>query len=374
MRISEVARRADVTTKTVRYYESLGLITPARLANGYRDYSEHDARLVCEARELNRLGIPVERTRPFLECLTNGRDRADDCPSSLAGYREAIDDLTRRIDELAARRSVLARHLHEAAHRNSRAHSSGAEAKSTESTESTKGTKGTKNAESPESTKGTKSTKNAESPESTDSHLAELPPDLPVPEDDGAASHLPGRAVPDLELPVTAGGTVSLHALGEGRSIVYCYPLTGRPDTDLPEGWNTIPGARGCTSEACDFRDHHDDLQAAGAIHVFGLSSQDTAYQKEVVDRLRLPFPMLSDTGFRLSATLGLPTFEACGVPLYKRITLVIRGGVIEHVFHPVFPPNTHAQQVLGWLRDNPAQPAQQPRATGATDATRLMR
>ncbi|WP_405903549.1 redoxin family protein [Streptomyces sp. NBC_00656] len=324
MRISEIARRAGVTTKTVRYYESLGLITPARLANGYRDYSERDARMVREARELNRLGIPVERTRPFLACLADGRDHADDCPSSLAGYREAIDDLTLRIEELTDRRSVLAQHLHEAAHRNSRAGRTGAE-------------------------------------EDTVSHLTDLPADLPVPEDDGAAAHLPGRPVPDVELPDTTGGTVALGALGEGRSIVYCYPLTGRPDTDLPEGWNTIPGARGCTSEACGFRDHHDDLHAAGAAHVFGLSSQDTTYQQEVVDRLRLPFPMLSDPGFQLAATLGVPTFEAAGATLYRRITLVIRDGGIEHVFYPVFPPNTHAQQVLEWLRDNPAHP---PRAS----------
>ncbi|MFI7360915.1 MerR family transcriptional regulator [Streptomyces sp. NPDC050149] len=324
MRISEVARRAGVTTKTVRYYESVGLIVPARLANGYRDYSERDARMVREARELNRLGIPVERTRPFLACLASGRDHADDCPSSLAGYREAIDDLTLRIEELTARRSVLARHLHQAAHRNSRTHAEGAE----------------------------------ENTVSHESHLTDLPPNLPAPEDDGSAAHLPGRTVPPVELPDTAGGIVPLHDLGEGRSIVYVYPLTGRPDTDLPEGWNTIPGARGCTSEACDFRDHHDDLKAAGATHVFGLSSQDTAYQQEVVDRLRLPFPMLSDTGFRLSALLGLPTFRADGVPLYKRITLVIRDGGIEHVFYPVFPPNTHAQAVLEWLRANPEYPS----------------
>ncbi|MFJ6432612.1 MerR family transcriptional regulator [Streptomyces sp. NPDC091416] len=318
MRINEVARCAGVTTKTVRYYESLGLIVPARLANGYRDYSAHDARLVREVRELNRLGIPVGRTRPFLDCLTSGRDHADDCPSSLAGYREAIDDLTRRIEELTARRSVLARQLHRAAHRNSRARAEGAD-------------------------------------EDTVSHLTDLlPPDLPVPEDDGAAAHLPGRAVPPIELPDTAGGVVPLHALGHGRSILYCYPLTGRPGTDLPDGWNTIPGARGCTSEACDFRDHHDDLRAAGATHVFGLSSQDTAYQREVVDRLRLPFPMLSDPGFLLAAALGLPTFEAAGAPLHRRITLVIRDGRVEHVFFPVFPPDTHAHQVLAWLRDNP--------------------
>lgn len=305
-----------MTTKTVRYYESLGLIAPARLPNGYRDYSALDVRLVREARQLNRLGIPVERTRPFLDCLTNGRDHADDCPSSLAGYRDAIDDLSLRIQELTARRSELTRHLHEAAHRHSVVDGS------------------------------------AEG--DTASHLTELPADLPAPEDDGAAAHLAGRAVPDIELPDTAGGTVSPAALGEGRSIVYCYPLTGRPGTDLPEGWNSIPGARGCTSEACDFRDHHDDLVAAGATHVFGLSSQDTAYQKEVVDRLRLPFTMLSDTGFRLAAALGLPTFEADGVPLYRRLTLVLRDGVIEHVFHPVFPPDTHAQQVLEWLRESP--------------------
>ncbi len=318
MKISEVARRADVTAKTVRYYEALGLITPARLANGYRDYSEDDARVVREVRVLNRLGIPVERTRPFLECLAGGREHVDDCPSSLAGYRDAIDDLTARIEALTARRTVLVRHLHDAAYRNSRADRPG--------------------------DGGT-----------TVSDLYQLPPDLPVPEDDGAADHLTGQKLPNLGLPSTDGDAVALHALGEGRSIVYCYPLTGRPDTDLPEGWDSIPGARGCTTEACDFRDHHDDLAAAGAARVFGLSSQDTGYQREVVDRLRLPFAMLSDTGFRLAETLGLPTFEAGRARLYRRITLVIRDGGIEHVFYPIFPPNEHARQVLRWLRDNPA-------------------
>jgi peroxiredoxin/DNA-binding transcriptional MerR regulator len=311
MRISEVARCAGVTTKTVRYYEALGLIAPARLTNGYRDYSEDDARMVREARALNRLGIPVERTRPFLECLAGGRDHADDCPSSLAGYRDAIADLTQRIEALTARRAVLVRHLHDAAYRNSRADRPG-------------------------------------NGGATVSDLHQLPPDLPVPEDDGAADHLTGRMLPNLDLPSTAGDTIALHALGEGRSVVYCYPLTGRPDTDLPEGWDNIPGARGC-------RDHHDDLAAAGAARVFGLSSQDTGYQQEVVDRLRLPFAMLSDTGFRLADTLGLPTFEAGQATLYKRITLVIRDGAIEHVFYPVFPPNEHARQVLRWLRGNPA-------------------
>jgi peroxiredoxin len=182
-----------------------------------------------------------------------------------------------------------------------------------------------------------------------------LPADLPVPEDDGAAAHLPGTGVPDLELPATGGGTVRLGALGAGRTVIYIYPLTGRPGTDLPDGWDTIPGARGCTPEACAFRDHYQDLRAAGADEVFGLSSQDTGYQREVVDRLHLPFQMLSDPDRELGRALGLPTFETGGLTLYKRLTLVVSDGVIEHAFYPVFPPDEHAQQVLAWLRGRSA-------------------
>ncbi|MFC7647821.1 peroxiredoxin [Streptosporangium lutulentum] len=137
--------------------------------------------------------------------------------------------------------------------------------------------------------------------------------------------------------------------------MIYVYPLTGRPDADLPRGWNAIPGARGCTAEACDFRDHHRELTAAGAARVFGLSSQDGEYQREVVERLHLPFSMLADPRLRLASELDLPTFEADGMTLYKRLTLIIRDGVIEHVFYPIFPPNEHAQQVLTWLRENAA-------------------
>jgi len=183
-----------------------------------------------------------------------------------------------------------------------------------------------------------------------------LPADLPIPRDDGAADHLVGRPAPEVELTSTAGDTIALDALPEDRCVIYVYPLTGRPGADLPTGWDDIPGARGCTTEACDFRDHYDDLTAAGAARVFGLSSQDTPHQQEAVDRLRLPYPMLSDAGFRLAETLGLPTFEAGGMTLYKRLTLIIRGGVIEHVFYPIFPPNEHARQVLSWLRGNPTQ------------------
>lgn len=181
-----------------------------------------------------------------------------------------------------------------------------------------------------------------------------LPPDLPVPADDGAASHLPGTRMPRMGLPGTAGQTIRLDALGPGRTVLYVYPLTGRPGTDLPQGWDSIPGARGCTPEACGFRDHHDDLLAAGAAKVFGLSSQDTDYQREVVQRLRLPFQMIADPALRLAGDLGLPTFTADGMTLYRRLTLIISGGVIEHVFYPVFPPGEHARQVLSWLHGDP--------------------
>ncbi|HEU5419151.1 MAG TPA: peroxiredoxin [Streptosporangiaceae bacterium] len=186
--------------------------------------------------------------------------------------------------------------------------------------------------------------------------LTELPDDLPVPVDDGAARHLPGLALPGLSLRATSGEMIDLSGLGQpGRSVLYCYPLTARPGTDLPDGWDAIPGARGCTPEACAFRDHHSELTAAGVTSVFGLSSQDTAYQQEAAERLHLPFAMLSDAGFGLADALRLPTFEAAGSRLYTRLTMVIRDGRIEHVFYPVFPPGEHAQQVLDWLRAYPA-------------------
>jgi peroxiredoxin len=181
-----------------------------------------------------------------------------------------------------------------------------------------------------------------------------LPEGLPVPEDDGAADHLTGMRVPSLVLPTSDGGSLDLGALGAGRTVIYLYPLTGRPGVDLPEGWDAIPGARGCSTEACDFRDHFDDLRQAGAEHVYGLSSQGPDYQAEVVERLRLPFAMISDEHFELGDALRLPTFPAPGHErLYARLTLVIRDGQIEHVFYPIFPPNTHAQHVLTWLTEH---------------------
>ena len=178
----------------------------------------------------------------------------------------------------------------------------------------------------------------------------QLPDDLPVPRDDGAADHLPGAPAPHVTLPSTSGSDVALDGLGPGRTILYVYPMTGQPGVALPDGWDEIPGARGCTPEACGFRDHHADLLAAGASGVYGLSSQDTDYQREVVHRLHLPFAMLSDPALLLADELRLPTFEAGGVSLYKRITLVITDGAIEHAFYPIFPPDEHAAQVLRWL------------------------
>jgi len=187
------------------------------------------------------------------------------------------------------------------------------------------------------------------------SDFQQLPGDLPVPQDDGAADHLPGLALPALTLTGTAGSRVALHDLPAGRTVLYLYPMSGRPGVDLPEGWDEIPGARGCTPEACAFRDHHADLLAAGASAVYGLSSQATDYQAELAERLHLPFEVLSDPDLALADALSLPTFTADGPRLYARLTLIVSGGRIEHAFYPIFPPDGHAGEVLAWLRANPA-------------------
>jgi len=178
-----------------------------------------------------------------------------------------------------------------------------------------------------------------------------LPKELPRPVDDGQADHLVGLAMPKLSLPSTAGKSVDLAHLSATRTIIYCYPMTGVPGKPLPEGWDSIPGARGCTPQTCGFRDHHQDLLRLHA-DVFGLSTQSSEYQREMADRLHLPFDILSDHEFKLCDVLRLPTFEANGTRLLKRLTLIARDGRIEHVFYPVFPPNESADQVLRWLRD----------------------
>ncbi|MFB3920399.1 MAG: peroxiredoxin [Terriglobia bacterium] len=185
-----------------------------------------------------------------------------------------------------------------------------------------------------------------------------LPPNLPVPVDDGAAEHLKGMAMPRISLPSTRGRMVSLSALSASRTVIYCYPRTGVPGKPLPEEWDMIPGARGCTPQTCGFRDHHQELLQLNT-GVFGLSTQTTEYQLEMATRLHLPFEILSDAEFRLCEALRLPTFQVGGMRLLKRLTLIVRNSQIEEVFYPVFPPDESADQVLRWLRKNPiaAQP-----------------
>jgi peroxiredoxin len=182
-------------------------------------------------------------------------------------------------------------------------------------------------------------------------NVYQLPDDLPVPEDDGACDHLVGMRLPSLALPATDGRQIDLSAQ-PGRVVVYAYPRTGRPDQPLPVDWDVIPGARGCTPQSCAFRDHYADLQANGAA-VFGLSTQDTEYQREAADRLHLPFPLLSDAELSLTRALRLPTFDVEGMTLTRRLTMIVRDGVIEHIFYPVFPPDRNASDVIAWLRDH---------------------
>lgn len=175
---------------------------------------------------------------------------------------------------------------------------------------------------------------------------------LPVPSDDGAARHLVGASLPTLGLAATDGRAIDLSAL-DGRTVVYAYPMTGRPDVALPEDWDMIPGARGCTPQSCAFRDHYAELTGLGVGNVFGLSTQDTAYQSEAAGRLHLPFALLSDADFALTDALQLPTFQAGGMRLLRRLTMILEKGRIAHVFYPVFPPDRNARDVVDWLRAN---------------------
>jgi peroxiredoxin len=178
-----------------------------------------------------------------------------------------------------------------------------------------------------------------------------LPAELPAPQDDGAARHLAGMRLPSLVLAATDGSNVDLSKLS-GRTVVYVYPRTGVPGQPLPEGWNEIPGARGCTPQSCGFRDHFGELKRLGVVRVFGLSTQDTAYQREAVERLHLPFPVLSDERLALARALDLPTFTTSGMTLLKRMALIIDHGVISKAFYPVFPPDKNAEEVIAWLRN----------------------
>ena len=185
------------------------------------------------------------------------------------------------------------------------------------------------------------------------SKLTELPQDLPIPVDDGACNHLFGRSLPSIALPSTQGESVDLSSVA-GRVVVYCYPMTGQPGTSLPDGWDAIPGARGCTPQSCAFRDHYQELNELG-VSVFGLSTQSTDYQLEAKARLHLPFELLSDRELNLTNTLKLPTFEVEGKHLIKRVTLIIEEGKIIKFFYPVFPPDRNADEVIDWLQEHAA-------------------
>jgi len=188
-----------------------------------------------------------------------------------------------------------------------------------------------------------------EPPSSRD--LLSLPPDLPIPEDDGAAHHLLGATLPAVALLATDGRRIDLGALPAERTVLYCYPRTGRPgEAPLTPDWDAIPGARGCTAQSSSYRDHYRELSSLG-VAVFGVSTQDSEYQREAAQRLHLPFPILSDEDLALTHALNLPTFEVAGMTLLKRMALVIDDGVIAKVFYPVFPSNKNAEEVIAWLR-----------------------
>ncbi len=181
--------------------------------------------------------------------------------------------------------------------------------------------------------------------------LYSVPPGLPVPIDDGACDHLLGREVPPVLLPATDDRWVRLDKASSPWTVVYAYPRTGVPNQDSPPGWDMIPGARGCTPQNCAFRDHYAELQSLGAT-VYGLSTQPTAYQQEMVARLHIPFPILSDMGLVLTEALKLPTFLYAGSRLLKRFTVILSQGRIVHVIYPVFPPNADATAAGAWLRN----------------------
>ena len=177
--------------------------------------------------------------------------------------------------------------------------------------------------------------------------------ELPAPQDDGAATHLPGVQLPAIGLPSTDGGQVALGGLG-GRTVVFVYPSIGAIDDAFLAEWTAIPGARGCTPEACSFRDQLGSFRSA-QVEVLGLSGQPAGQQRDAVNRLRLPYPLLSDERLQLAASVGLPTFEFHGQRYYKRITLVVTGGKVEAALYPVFPPDQAANQALAWLAENPS-------------------
>ncbi len=186
-------------------------------------------------------------------------------------------------------------------------------------------------------------------------NVYEIPPNLPIPENDGSTNHLRGLRLPNISLKATDGSTVSFGNISN-RLVIYCYPMTGQPNVALPDGWDQIPGARGCTPQSCSFRDHYQELQALGA-EVVVLSVQTTEYQKEMVDRLQVPFPVVSDSDYQFQKALNMPTFMAAGMTLLKRVTLIANHGVIEAVHYPIFPSDSDPGWVIDYLKRSQNQP-----------------
>ena len=183
-------------------------------------------------------------------------------------------------------------------------------------------------------------------------NVYEIPKGLPIPQDDGSTDHLKGLRLPNVSLKATNGTTVNFGDIS-GRLVIYCYPMTGQPNVALPDGWDQIPGARGCTPQSCSFRDHYQELQALGA-EVVGLSVQSTEYQKEMVERLHLPFPVVSDSDYQFQKALNMPTFIAAGMTLLKRVTLIANHGVIEAAHYPIFPSDSDPGWVIDHLKRHP--------------------
>ncbi len=301
MRVGELARRTGTTVRALRYYESAGLVVPRRLANGYREYEPIAVRLVEQIRQLTALGLTVEETRPFVESIVGGADDADVCAAALATYRSTIDTLQDRIGRLTAQRDALNTRL--------------------------------------------------------DAATSRVATGAPSPGTDPAG--LVGGRLPALAFSGTDGRPVDLGALGPGRTVVFVYPLTGRPGVDLPNGLIEVHGALGGTDHATWVRDHHAELRNAGVDRVYGLSAQSAGYQRELVHRLRLPYPLIPDPRMTLAGALDLPTFTAGGMTLYERLTLVVSDDVVEHVFHPIPEPASHLLAVMHWLaKARSARPA----------------
>lgn len=289
MRVGELARRTGTTVRALRYYEAAGLVVPRRLSNGYREYDPIAVRQVAQIRELMALGLAVEETRPFVESIADGDDV---CAAAVATFRSTVAGLQRRIGELTAQRDALDARI--------------------------------------------------------DAAAQQIVTSTPATGVDPAG--LVGKPLPPLHFYATDGRPVDLHALGPGRSVIFVYPLTGRPGVDLPRGLLEVHSARGSTDQVSWLRDHHAELLAAGAARVYGLSAQSTGYQRELVHRLRLPYPLIPDPKLTLAAAGGLPTHRTGEVALYERVTLVVCDDIVEHVFHPIPAPASHASAVLRWL------------------------